>query len=44
MVRYTFIQIAKKNHPKTLSSKNTFVQNHFILHGCVASRCVMTRR
>ena len=40
-VRYTFIQIAKKNsskntfiqkhfHPKTLSSKNTFVQNHFI--------------
>ena len=34
-VRYTFIQIAKKNslqkhfHPKTLSSKNTFIQKHF---------------
>ena len=33
--RYTFIQIAKKNsskkhfHPKTLSSKNTFIQKHF---------------
>ena len=27
--RYTFIQIAKKTHPKTLSSKNTFIQKHF---------------
>ena len=27
-VRYTFIQIAEKPHPKTLSSKNTFIQKH----------------
>ena len=36
VVKYTFIQIAKKKliqkhfHPKTLLSKNTVVQNHFI--------------
>ena len=29
LVRYTFIQMRKKTHPKTLSSKNTFVQKHF---------------
>ena len=29
-VRYTFIQIAKKTHPKTLASKNTFIQKHFL--------------
>ena len=27
-VRYTFIQIAKKTHPKTLSTKNIFIQKH----------------